>query len=211
MRKLLSAIGVVAGVGLIVVFGPVLAFALFELVALSKGDPFVIGFLVVGLATGVLLIRWSAPGVFARVAGAVGAGVRVFFSAQALVNPIGLAGWVILVCGAGMGLSTALGIRDFIPLHPFFILMGGLLFYMLVTTVVLVVLEHWWVRAVVTLLTAPVLLMVLYGMAEVMQPKSIGEASLAFVGPVIVHWGVVPATGLLKLLVRNFYTPPAPR
>ena len=74
---------------------------------------------------------------------------------------------------------------------------------MVVTAIMLVVLEHWWVRAGVTLLTAPVLLMILYGMAEVMQPKSIGEASLAFAGPVIVHWGVVPATGLLKLLLRQ--------
>jgi hypothetical protein len=202
MKTLLSAVGMVAGLGLMALC--VLVLALTTLQAMTEAgptaDPMVTVFFAIGAAAGVLLVRWASPGLFARMGRAIAAGVKWFFTVHALVNPVGLAVWVAIACSAAMALPVAL-------FHHFFVVMAGLLFYLVITSVLLVVLPHWWLRALVTLLTAPVLLFAMMGIAEVLEPKSIGEASLAYLGPVMFHWGVVPATGLLKLIVARGQAP----
>jgi hypothetical protein len=120
-----------------------------------------------------------------------------------LANPL-LLGLSLLAVSAGL-----LAIPPVVP--RFFVVLGLLLLYIVLTTAFLIMLPHWWVRAFVALLTGLLLMFGMIAISEAYEEKSIGEASLAFLGPMMLHWIAIPATGLIQLAKRaaSRRTPPA--
>ena len=111
----------------------------------------------------------------------------------ALGNPL-LFGLILLVAGAAL-LAIPTDYR-------FFVVLALLLIYIVMTVVALIMEPHWWVRALVALLMGPIVMFGLIFISEAYEEKSIGEASLAFLGPMMLHWIIVPITGLIKLGMR---------
>jgi hypothetical protein len=119
--------------------------------------------------------------------------VRTFAGRLQLSNPEGLAFWTFVVC-------AALLLVPAIPRFP--VVLFGLLGYLVASLIFLLIGSRWWYRLALTLVSGLVILVGLVGIAEALEPKSIGEGGLGIFAFWFDSLFVLPAAVLLRLLVR---------
>lgn len=149
--------------------------------------------LVFGVVAGAWLFKWSAPAATGAIVRSPVHLGRLAFRRTAFLDPIGTGFWTIVT----------VAILMIPPVAPrVFLALGGFMAYLLVAVVTMIALPRWWYRALVTLAATPIVMFALIFIAEGFQKNAVGEGALAFLGPLMVSWGVIPATGLIRLIVR---------
>ena len=200
MSGLLRIIGVVAGLLLLVVCGGV---ALVTFIANpSMSDSGQLGgtiALVLAAVLGFYLVRRSSPHFFGSAGASPVRFVRSMLERSALKRPIGMAFWTLVIGLVLLAVTPRHGARIAVAL-------GAFLIYMLYSLIALATMPGWWRRALFTLLLGPVVMFGLIFTAEAFEKDVIGEGALAFLGPLMWSWAVIPITGLMRLIFAR----PAP-
>jgi hypothetical protein len=210
----LRIIGVVFGLLLLVVSGGIALFSFLDNPSMSD-DGQVFGTIVlVGVAVlGVFLVRWSSREFFGKVVRSpaglgrwpIGLG-RWLLLPGTRSHPVGMVIWTLLIALVPLALAPRGGVRMLIALVAFLTYM--LFAIMLFAMIALAAMPRWWWRALSTLLLGPVVMTGLIVMAESFETKVVGEAALAFLGPLMWSWAIIPVTGLIRLAVSRPSAPP---
>jgi hypothetical protein len=203
--SIIRIIGVVVGMLLLVVGG-------FVSIATFAGNPSLSGegelpatIILAGLALlGLWLVRRSSPRLSSgKLACSPAAFGRWLIQPATPASPLGMATWTLLITFIPLALvPRGHGARIRTAFYAFVI-------YQLCAIIALAVMTGWWRRALLTLLLGPVVLMGLVTIAEVFEKDSIGQGGLAFLGPLMWSWAIIPVTGLIRLVVSRPSPPPS--
>jgi len=192
MRRALRICGVVIGLALAVVGGAIALLAALNPQYARPDSPAAAVFAFIALA-GAAVAHLSSRGLFQRMGTGAASLVRTFAGRLQLSNPEGLAFWTFVVC-------AALLLVPAIPRFP--VVLFGLLGYLVASLIFLLIGSRWWYRLALTLVSGLVILVGLVGIAEALEPKSIGEGGLGIFAFWFDSLFVLPAAVLLRLLVR---------
>jgi hypothetical protein len=194
MRRVLRICGVAIGLLVAIVFGFVAVLATLTPQFSPNGrDPGGIAvFLFIALA-GIGLTHLSSRTFFAAASRAAVSAAHTFAGRLQLSEPEGLAFWTLVVCA----------ILLLVPVIPRpLVVLVGVLGYLLASLLFLLIGPRWWYRLGFTLLSGLVLLATLVGIAEALEPKSIGEGGLGIFAFWFDSLFVLPAAVLVRVLVR---------
>jgi hypothetical protein len=200
----LQIIGVVVGMLLLVVGGFVAIVSLARNPSMSGEGELPATIILAGLALlGLWLVRRSSPRLSSgKLACSPAAFGRWLILPATPASPLGMAIWTLLITFIPLALVPRRnGARMWTTFAAFVI-------YQLCAIVALAVMTGWWRRALLTLLLGPVVLMGLVTIAEVFEKESIGQGGLAFLGPLMWSWAIIPVIGLIRLLVSRPSAPP---
>jgi hypothetical protein len=202
----LHVIGLVIGLLLVVFCGALVLVSVTDNPTFSEpGELVGTIFLVVVGVGGVYLVRWSSPAFFGRLVHNAAASPRRFvrwlLRPDTLRTPWGMAVWTWII-GIVLLIPPTGNARFRITFYAFAT-------YLLFALAALAAFAGWWRRAILTLLMGPVVMTGLFLIAEAFQKDIIGQGSLAFLGPLMWSWAVIPVTGLIRLVISSASTPPA--
>jgi hypothetical protein len=192
MRRALRICGVVIGLAVALGGGVIAVLAFFNPEFTGPDSHPVAAFGSIALA-GAGLAQASSRDLFQRIARGAASVVRTFAGRLQLSNPEGLAVWTFVVCAVLL----------LIPMIRPLVVLLGVLGYLLVSLVYLLIAPRWWYRLGFTLLAGFVIMVCLVGMAEALEPKSIGEGGLGIFAFWFDSLFVLPAAVLLRVLVRT--------
>ena len=196
MRRVVRICGVVIGLAVAVGGGFIALLAWWAPQYARADTPAVAIFGFIALA-GAGLAHLSSPGLFQRMARGAAALARTFAGRLQLSNPEGLAFWTFVVCAMLL----------LVPVIPrFLVALSGVLGYLLASLVFLLIGSRWWYRLGFTLVSGLIIVVALVGIAEALEPKSIGEGGLGIFAFWFDSLFVLPAAVLLRVLVRALRT-----
>jgi len=196
-------IGVVIGLLLLLVGGGVALISFARNPSMSGEGELPATIILAGAALlGLWLVRRSSPRVSGKLAWSPAAFGRWLIQPATPASPLGMAIWTLLITFIPLALVPPGGGGRMWTAFVAFVI------YLLCAMIALAVMTGWWRRALLTLLLGPVVVMGLVTIAEAFETRSIGQGGLAFLGPLMWSWAIIPVTGLIRLVVSRPSPPP---